>query len=105
MSQSRFQHVFVALMALSALSAFALPAKLTGRSFPQVSMLFAPVARPAGAIAGYFFHRLGGDRSEDSRDLQTIRTENQDLKSQVVTLTEQLSELCSATPSAKNSDW
>ena len=89
MSQLRFQHVFVALMALSGLSAFALPVKVSGRSSPQISMLFAPIARPAAAIASFLFHRMGGDLQEDSRDLETIRRENQELKAAVAALTQQ----------------
>jgi cell shape-determining protein MreC len=80
-------------MGLCALSAFVLPSSATGRLHPQVSMLFAPVARPAGAIAAFFFHRMGGDRSDDPRDLKTIRQENEELKVTVKTLTAQLAEL------------
>jgi len=93
MSQLRFQHVFVGLMAISALSAFALPARLTGRSHPQISMLFAPVAIPSAKIAGFFFRRLGGEQVQDSRDLETIRSENRQLKSDAISLQEQLNEL------------
>jgi cell shape-determining protein MreC len=89
----RFQHVFLALMGLSVLSAFVLPQGAGAHFHPQVSMLFAPVARPAGAIAELFFHKMGGDRSDDPRDLETIRRENEELKVTVKTLTAQLLQL------------
>ena len=80
-------------MALSAVSAFALPARSAGRFRPQISMLFAPVAIPSARIASFFFHRFGGDQPADSRDLEAIRKENLELKSSVLTLSQQLSEL------------
>jgi cell shape-determining protein MreC len=93
MSRLRFQHVFVGLMALSALSAFAIPRPYTNRFYPQLAMLFAPAARPAGAIGGFIFHRLGGDRPDDPRDVGALRLENQELKATVQMLSEQLEEL------------
>jgi cell shape-determining protein MreC len=89
----RFQHVFLVLMGISFLSAFVLPQATVTRLHPQVSMLFAPVARPSGAIAAFFFHRMGGDRPDDPRDLATIRKENEELKVTVKTLTAQLAVL------------
>jgi cell shape-determining protein MreC len=93
MSRLRFQQVFVGLMALSAVSAFALPSRTSGRFRPQISMLFAPVAIPSARIASFFFHRFGGDRPADSRDLESIRKENEELKGAVLTLSQQLFEL------------
>jgi cell shape-determining protein MreC len=93
MSQLRFQHVFLGLMAMCAISAFALPASVSGRLHPQISMLFAPVAMPSARIAAFFYHRFGGDQPQDSRDLATIAAENRQLKVCVLTLTQQLNEL------------
>lgn len=93
MSHLRFQHLFLGLMALGALGALALPEQLSTRGVPQLSMLFAPVARPAGALAGWMFRRFGGDRPTDDRDAQTIRGENAALHAELASLTVQLEEL------------
>ena len=45
MSYLRFQHVFVGLLGLSALSAFVVPPKYTYRIEPNLQAVFAPVAR------------------------------------------------------------
>jgi len=50
MSWVRFNHVFAALLILSALSAFVIPERYTTKAQPQLQGLFYPVAKPARAI-------------------------------------------------------
>jgi cell shape-determining protein MreC len=86
MSSIKFQHVFVALMLLSLVSAFAIPPKYTTRLQPQVQGLFAPVARPARAVAGWTQQRLFPDKSNDQRAAADVRDENESLRGEVARL-------------------
>jgi cell shape-determining protein MreC len=78
-------------LALSIISAFVLPARLTN-PVRTVQGLFAPVARPTRAIAGALHARLA-PRQRDSRDVTDVKDENERLRAQVVSLTGQLEEL------------
>src|ERR1700761_5566836 len=92
MSHLRFNHVFAFLMLIAALTAFAMPAKYANHT-PQVAALFAPISRPAGALAGWIHRRVAPDPSTDARPDETVRRENLELKALVQTLTVQLDDL------------
>src|SRR4051812_36969915 len=72
MHQLRFNHVFVALMLLSILSAFVVPQKYTDR-VRNVQGLFAPIARPIGALAEYVHGRVAPEKIQDNRSDEDIR--------------------------------
>lgn len=93
MSTLRFQHVFAGLLCLSALSAFVVPPRYTVKLEPQIQGLFVPVARPAGAIAGWFHDRLAPPVMIDRRRNEDIRHENEQLRAQVSNLTMQVEDL------------
>lgn len=76
MSAIKFQHVFGALLLLSALRAFVVPERYTARAQPQVQSLFQPVARPVGSIAGWVHARVAKPPATDGRDVQTLLAEN-----------------------------
>ena len=90
MSRIKFQHVFVGLMFLSLLSAFAIPPKYTTKVQPQVQGLFAPVARPTRAVAGWAQERLFPEKSTDQRAAEDVRDENDSLRKEVAYLQRQL---------------
>ena len=91
MSHLRFQHVFLALMSLSVISAFAIPPRYAFH--PGVSLLFAPVSQPTRKLAAWAYRRLGGDRPTDHRDADAIRTENEDLKNSLSRMSIEIQEL------------
>jgi hypothetical protein len=93
MSQLRFKHVFMALMGLSVLSGFVLPERLAGKAQPQLQALFAPVARPAGALGIWAQNHIAPDRVRDNRSTDEIRRENVELKTEFINLSALYSEL------------
>ena len=93
MSYLRFQHVYVGLLGLSALSAFVIPPKYTLKVEPQIQGLFAPIARPAGLIADWLHNRVSPPALKDQRKNEDIREENRHLWAQVASLSTQLEEL------------
>jgi hypothetical protein len=86
MSWIRFNHVFAALLVLSALCAFVIPERYTTRAQPQIQGLFYPIARPARAIAGSIYGRVSKPDSPDSRDAKTLRIENEELRQELASL-------------------
>src|SRR4026208_300524 len=93
MSGIKFNHVFAALLVLSALSAFVIPQRYTARAQPQVQSLFQPVARPVRSVAGWINERLIKPPARDARDKQTIIDENEELKQETARLTHILTEV------------
>jgi cell shape-determining protein MreC len=86
MSWIRFNHVFAALLVISALSAFVIPERYTTKAQPQIQGVFFPIARPARAIAGSIYGRVIKPDSADTRDTKTIRLENQELRQELAAL-------------------
>lgn len=93
MSHVRIQHVFYVLMGLSAVVAFLVPAKQAARFQPRVEVLFAPVARPAGAVARSLTGRFAPPVVEDRRPDAEIRDENEQLRGEVLRLNARVREL------------
>jgi hypothetical protein len=93
MSTIKFHHVFAALLVLSFLSAFVIPARYTTRIHPQVQSLFYPVARPVRGVAGWIDGKLAKPDTADARDARTLAEENDQLrqdKAVLVTLIDEL---------------
>jgi cell shape-determining protein MreC len=100
MLQLRFNHVFVGLMGIAALSAFAVPPSLSNRGRAAVQNVFAPVARPTRVIAGWLHDRFAHPAPVDDaapgdapRTLAQLRDENHQLKLLTVNLTVELQKL------------
>jgi cell shape-determining protein MreC len=93
MSYLRTQHIFVVLMAFSAITGFIVPPQYVGRFQPQVQRLFAPIAWPARKIAGAIQSRVAPAAVEDRRGVADISTENRQLRSEVAMLHTQLEEM------------
>ena len=93
MSHVRFQHVFYALMALSAVVAFVVPTQTAGKYQPRVELLFAPVARPVAAVGRAISRRTSPAVITDTRADAEIRSENEALKAQVMLLNARVAEL------------
>jgi len=93
MSHVRIHHVFYVLMGLSALVAFLVPPKAAARFQPRVEVLFAPVARPAGALARSLTGRVSPAVVEDRRADPEIREENEQLRAEVLQLNARVKEL------------
>jgi hypothetical protein len=83
MSSIRFNHVFAALLVLSALTAFVIPKRYTERIQPQVQSLFYPVARPVGALAAWASGRVSKEKPTDTRDAKEILRENEYLRQEL----------------------
>jgi cell shape-determining protein MreC len=92
MSGIKFNHVFAALLFISALSAFVIPQRYTARAQPQVQSLFQPVARPVRSVAGWLNERLIKPPPRDTRDFDTIVAENEELRQETARLTHALVE-------------
>ena len=97
MSPLRFNHVFVALLILSFLSAFIIPLRLTNPVRAQFQNIFAPVSRPIGAVASYIHDKLARPDRMDPRNAASIQRENAKLKTTVVSLQSQLKMLLELT--------
>jgi cell shape-determining protein MreC len=93
MSALRFHHVFLVLMLLALVSAFALSPERSQKLAPRVESLFAPVAKPLRAIGSGVERRWGTPDASDVRPDVAIREENQALKIANASLTAQLEEL------------
>jgi cell shape-determining protein MreC len=87
----RFNQVFVGLLALSFLSAFILPSRLTN-PVRSVQGLFYPVARPARAIGGVLNARMSHPPL-DNRAVADVKEENAQLRQLVSSFKAQLEEL------------
>jgi cell shape-determining protein MreC len=74
MPHVKFQHVFASLLVLSALSAFVLSPRITNPSRAAVQGIFAPVAWPTNAVAGWVHDRFAGDAVDNGGLNGTART-------------------------------
>jgi len=83
-------------MTLSAVSAFVIPPRFIQPNTPAVEALFAPVARPAGAIARWAHDKFAPEVNSDPRDANSVKQENQELRDEVSSLTVQLAEVKAA---------
>lgn len=93
MSSIKFKHVFAALMILSALSAFVIPARFTARAQPQVQGLFLPVAKPVRSMAGWVHERLARPQQIDARDARVLAEENDAIRQELAALSQALEEM------------
>jgi hypothetical protein len=99
MSHIKFHHVFASLLILSALSAFVLGQKLTDRSRAAAQGIFAPIARPTHAIAGWVHEKFGDGPVDDdgpggkARTSAEIIEENRELRATLANFSAQLEDL------------
>ncbi|HLL89132.1 MAG TPA: rod shape-determining protein MreC [Tepidisphaeraceae bacterium] len=93
MGQIRGQHVFTVLMGAAALTAFVIPPRFTAFAKPHMESLFAPVARPAAAVAARVRQRIDPVREVDDRPAEDVKAENGKLRNTVVYLSQQLAQL------------
>src|SRR5689334_3087714 len=101
MSYLKFNHVFAALMLLSILSAFVLNPNITNPARAQVQNLFAPIAWPTRAFAGWVHDKFTGRAAMDyatgsvktPRTDDEIRRENAELRQVVSMLYAQVEDL------------
>jgi cell shape-determining protein MreC len=95
MNGLRFNHVFGLLLLLCAIIAF-VPQRFIEPARAQVQNIYAPVSRPAGAVAGWIRSRFDHQRVPDPaspdvpRSDDDIRQENLELRELVLRLTTQL---------------
>ena len=93
MSQVRFNHVAVALMALSFVSAFLAPPRFTNPARTELSGIFSPISRPVRGIASLIYGRFHpqvvvDDASPQSpREEQTLLEENRQLNLKLAAMT------------------
>src|SRR4051794_12091086 len=98
MSHLRFNHVFLFLMLLAALSAWFSPG-VSSRAQAQLQRLFVPVSKPMYAIADWLHDKATSKRPRDQsspehpRDLSDVYHENMDLREQVALLRADLQKL------------
>jgi hypothetical protein len=98
MSYIKFNHVFLGLMALSFLSAFVFPRKITERVQTQVNRFFTPVSWPMSHLAARI-ERMFPERVRDEgspgnpRPSDQVYRENSELRQVVASLSGQLERL------------
>src|SRR4051812_35686042 len=92
MPRLRFQPVFFLLMSLAAASAFLIPPHLTAKVTPRLEWLFAPVARPSGAVAAWAHGRSAGLPPDDRKEY-VVLAENDELRQQNVYLRQRVEDL------------
>ena len=80
MSAFKFNHVFAALLLISALSAFVIPEKYTTKVQPQIQGLFQPVAKPTRAIAAWVAGRVEKPDPNEKRDVKAVIEELEALR-------------------------
>jgi hypothetical protein len=92
MSQLRFNHVAVALMALSFVSAFLAPPRFTNPARIELSGIFSPISRPVRGISTLIYDRFHHEAVVDDaspqspRQEQTLLEENRQLNLQLAAL-------------------
>jgi cell shape-determining protein MreC len=105
MSYLKFNHVFFGLMALSLLSAFILPARISDHAGASVANIFLPISAPSRRFASWAHSKLvprqirddgspGNPRSarEVYEENETLRIELMSIKQQLLRLEERESE-------------
>jgi cell shape-determining protein MreC len=94
MSFFRLKHLFAGLMTLSAACAFVVPARILQGRVPAIDLLFAPVSKPSGAIAGWAHGSVAApELSADTREADVVKRENESLKDEVMSLRARLDAL------------
>src|SRR5580698_6869265 len=99
MSQVRFNHVAVALMALSFVSAFLAPPRFTNPARSELSGIFSPISRPVRGISALIYGRFHpqvvvDDASPQSpREEETLLEENRQLNLKLAAMTIQFDNL------------
>lgn len=97
MSQVRFNHVFVGLMGLGVISAYAIPPWITERAKGKADALLYPVSKPVRAIAAAMNEKYGSVQlppgQTRERNRSEISIENEELRQEVAWLTQQLDAL------------
>jgi cell shape-determining protein MreC len=92
MPRLRFQPVFFFLMSLAAASAFLIPPQYTAKVTPRLEWLFAPVARPSGAVGAWANGRSAGLPPDDRAGF-VIKVENDELRQQNIYLRQRVEDL------------
>src|SRR5438128_1082055 len=92
MPRLRFQPVFFFLMSLAAASAFLIPPQYTAKVTPRLEWLFAPVARPSGAVGAWANGRSAGLPPDDRAGI-VIKVENDELRQQNIYLRQRVEDL------------
>lgn len=90
MSHLRFQHLFTALLLMCLITGFVLPGRYSDRMHPEIQALFVPVSMPVGAIAKKVRESVHPDTTADRRADDDIRRENQELRSELSRMGDQL---------------
>ncbi len=90
MSYIRFNHVFAALLALSAAAAFLIPEKYTVKPLPGLQAVFAPMSLPVRWIGGWAHDRIFPRDLAGKRTLAAVAAENERLTDMVGYLQKQL---------------
>jgi cell shape-determining protein MreC len=96
MSYLKFNHVFFGLMALSLLSAFVLPARVTDRAGSSVANIFLPISAPSRRLAAWAHSKLVPRPIRDDgspgnpRSVQKVYDENELMRIELGSLKEQL---------------
>jgi hypothetical protein len=80
MSGNRFNHVFAALLILSALCAFVIPERYTTKVQPQIQGLFQPVVKPTRAVAAWVAGRVEKPDPDEKRTAQELLAELEAVK-------------------------
>ncbi len=80
MSAIKFNHVFAALLVISALSAFVIPEKYTTKVQPQIQGLFQPVAKPTRLVAAWVSGRVEKPDPNEKRSTKELIEEIDALK-------------------------
>ncbi|MDP9173388.1 MAG: rod shape-determining protein MreC [Planctomycetota bacterium] len=83
MSRLQFNQVFFGLMALSFISAFLVPPRITDSGRVQLEGLFIPISRPTYRMANWLRGRVAPDIASDTRPDQDIKQENLALRQEV----------------------
>jgi hypothetical protein len=106
MRSLRFKHVFATLLFLSFICAFVLPAfdlpmRVTNAVRTNLAVLFWPVSKPSGALAGWAQRKMFPPRPYDDgapdaahpRSADQLIQENQELKVKLANLTGRMAQL------------
>jgi cell shape-determining protein MreC len=88
----KFGHVFSFLIALAIVSAFVIDPKYTNR-VRSVQSIFTPVAAPTRRVAAAMHAKLGANETRDHRALADVRTENEQLRTELANLHGLLAEM------------
>ncbi len=99
MSQLRFNHIAIGLMALSFISAFLAPPRFTNPARGELAGVFSPISRPVRGISAMIYGRFHpvvvvDDASPQSpRSAQTLLEENRELNLKLASLQVQIDDL------------